>query len=54
MQANAENFTNGSIKLVVPAEVTSIQCVQDPRMGACSTGINEYAVIRDNYIIQFR
>ena len=52
VQANAENFTNGSIKLVVPAEVTSIQCVQDPRMGACSLvqGNNTGGQTRDNYI----
>ncbi len=53
VQANAENFTNGSIKLVVPAEVTSIQCVQDPRMGACSLtqANNTGGQTRDNYII---
>jgi hypothetical protein len=52
VQANAENFTNGSIKLVVPAEVTSIQCVQDPRMGACSLtqANNTGGQTRDNYI----
>ena len=52
VQANAENFTNGSIKLVVPAEVTSVQCVQDPRMGACSLvqGNNTGGQTRDNYI----
>ena len=52
VQANAENFTNGSIKLVVPAEVTSIQCVQDPRMGSCSlTQTNDTGgQTRNNYI----
>ena len=52
VQANADNFTNGSIKLVVPAEVTSIQCVQDPRMGTCSLTQtnNTGGQTRDNYI----
>ena len=53
VQANAENFTNGSIKLVVPAELSNVTCVQDPRMGGCSL-IQENDTggqTRDNYIL---